>query len=500
MFLILFLVNKGLPDEAIWKELNAPNVIPGRVIVKLKQSENRFDKKWTEIFEKFDAKIIKRSVSNTANFIVVELENKDKGYVFNFIKSITTYEGVEYAEPDLKAHILYEPNDPYYDYYQWGPQFIKADSAWDIEKGSMSVTLTVIDQGVMYDHPDLQDRFVGNNGYDFVDDDNDPYPDDLYNEDHGTHVAGIAAATMDNSEGIAGIAQVRIVSLRALDESGSGSYSDIADAIYYAGDSLYDVVNMSLGGPVGGYTLENACDYAWNRGCLLVAASGNDGADSISFPARYSSVIAVGALDPDSSLADYSNYGPEQELTAPGTDILSAVPYLSWTFYDYYDYMSGTSMASPHVAGVAALVKSHYPNWTNQQIRNILIQTAMDLGASGWDKYYGYGCVDAYRALSGFAGNEVWPGDANNDGIVNVWDVLPIGLYYGETGEARSDSGTLWQGYPLPQWNNTMAAFADCNGDGKVDEKDVLIISLHWHKTHSGAKPFNLDFVKLFTC
>ena len=375
------------------------DAILDRVIVKLLPSENRFDSKWDEIISSLGGSIIKRSVSNTANFIVVKLPYKDKEYAKEFIENMNKVKGVEYAELDGVVRVCFNPNDPYWS-SQWGPQHINAPQAWDIETGDMSVTIAIIDQGVQYDHPDLDSRFTSNKGYDFVDNDTDPYPDDPSNEDHGTHVAGIAAATLNNSIGIAGIAGggCRLVSLRVLDESGYGSLSDVADAIYYAADSGYQVLNMSLGLSYNSSTLENACQYAWDNGCLLVAASGNNYGGSVLYPAAYSTVIAVGALDQDGTLANYSNYGPEQELTAPGTDILSCVPT------NNYAYMSGTSMATPHVSGVAGLLFSYFASWSNSQVRTQLQNTADDRGPPGWDQQYGYGCVDAYAALGGGGG------------------------------------------------------------------------------------------------
>ena len=146
---------------------------------------------------------------------------------------------------------------------------------------------------------------------------------------------------------------------------------------------------MSLGGTEYSKMLEDACQYAWDKGCVIVAATGNDGESSILYPARYDTVIAVGALRDCNTRWRRSNYGPEMELIAPGVRIISTTPG------NNYAYMSGTSMATPHVSGVAALVWSKASGLTNQQVRDILKNTADDLGAPGWDEYYGYGRVDA---------------------------------------------------------------------------------------------------------
>ncbi|MEO0141258.1 MAG: S8 family serine peptidase, partial [candidate division WOR-3 bacterium] len=176
--------------------------------------------------------------------------------------------------------------------------------------------------------------------------------------------------------------------------------SDIAEAILWAADSGLHVINMSLGGTSSSAVLRNACDTAFARGVLLLAASGNNGANYILYPAAYESVIAVGATDSTNNLWGNSNYGDEQELVAPGVDIISIMPYGN-LFYGEYLTVSGTSMACPHAAGVAALVKAQFPGMTNSDIRQRLRETSVDLGDPGWDMYYGYGKVDAYRALVG---------------------------------------------------------------------------------------------------
>gem|GEM_PF-3501287 len=385
--------NKVPDRHTLIQQITSKDAEPGRIVVVLEQGEDRFDAKWDSVLGALGAEVIKRSVSNSANFLVVKLKNPSKEQALEFIENVSHIEGVRYAEPDIRYHVQFIPNDPLWS-SQWGPQHINAPDAWDFQTGSMGIAIAIIDEGVQYTHPDLSARFSGLIGYDFVDDDADPMPDDP-DEDHGTHVAGIAAATINNNTGIAGMAGgCRLVSLRALDETGSGAMSDLADAVMWAADQGFDILNMSWGSYTYSTTLENACNYAWNHGCLLVAASGNNGADSILYPARYASVIAVGAVGQDGSLASFSNYGPQQELVAPGVSIIST------TYPDGYSHMDGTSMAAPHVSGVAALVWSEYPSMSNDELRDRLQNTADDRGASGWDELYGYGCVDAYAALA----------------------------------------------------------------------------------------------------
>jgi serine protease len=300
---------------------------------------------------------------------------------------------VKYVEENERLTAQVAPNDPRYD-DQYADQQVNAPEAWDTTFGDSGVTVGIVDQGVKYDHPDLDgnmDGSVSNYGRDFVDDDGDPYPDDMTDEYHGTHVGGIAAAEVDNGDGVTGIGNSSLLSGRALSEDGSGSTADIADAITWAADQGVDVINLSLGG--GGYTdtMKNAVSYATDNGALVVAAAGNDGRGSVSYPAAYSECLAVSALDPDETLASYSNYGSDVELAAPGTNVLS-----TWTD-DGYDEISGTSMATPVVAGVAGLTLAQY-DLAPTELRDHLKATAVDVGLSSDEQ--GSGRVDAGNAVT----------------------------------------------------------------------------------------------------
>ncbi|ADQ66443.1 peptidase S8 [Halogeometricum borinquense] len=309
----------------------------------------------------------------------------------NFISAVTKGDDIKYAERNTTHSTLYTANDPKLG-SQYAPQQVNANDAWDTTLGSSDVTVAVVDQGVKYDHPDLSARFGSNTGYDFVDDDSDPMPDVLSDEFHGTHVAGIAAGTTDNNEGVGGISNSTLLSGRALSESGRGSTSDIADAIQWAADQGADVVNLSLGG--GGYTqtMKNAVSYATTNGTAVIAAAGNDSSGSVSYPAAYSEAIAVSALDPDETLASYSNYGSKLDLAAPGTNVLSC-----WTTSTQYKEISGTSMATPVVSGVAALALSEY-SLSPADLRQHLKNTAVNVGLPS--NKQGAGRVDAANAVN----------------------------------------------------------------------------------------------------
>ena len=257
--------------------------------------------------------------------------------------------------------------------------------------------MAVVDTGVDYTHPDLKADYDAH-GYDYVHNDDDPYPvgDGIGGDrgvDHGTHVAGIIGATINNNTGIAGLAQVPIMAVRVLNDEGRGSYWSVAKGIVYAANAGAKIINLSLGGGKSGKVLESAIQFAQATGCLIIAAAGNTGKRGVEYPAKYDAVIAVSATDQNDNLASFSSYGPEVELAAPGVKILSTTPG------DHYGVMSGTSMAAPHVAGVAALVWAANPKLTAAQVRKILCDTADDLGPSGRDEKFGYGRVDAYRAV-----------------------------------------------------------------------------------------------------
>lgn len=309
----------------------------------------------------------------------------------NFIEAVTKRDHVKYAEPNATHETLYTPNDPQFS-QQYAPQQVNAPTAWDTTLGDSGVTVAVIDTGVQYDHPDLAGNFGADKGQDFVDADGDPYPDVPAEEYHGTHVAGIVASGTDNGTGVSGMGNSTLISGRALDESGSGSTADIADAIEWAADQGADVINMSLGG--GGYTstMKNAVSYAYDNGTFIAAAAGNNGTGTVSYPAAYSECLAVSALDSDENLASYSQYGSEIELAAPGSNVLSTTTETRGS----YEKLSGTSMATPAVAGVAGLTLARW-NLTNAELRSHLKNTAVDVGLSSDEQ--GSGRVDAANAI-----------------------------------------------------------------------------------------------------
>lgn len=318
-----------------------------------------------------------------------------------FMAAMKGRPGVRYVERNVIFKAVYTPNDPYWDDL-WGMRIIEADYAWNISKGSTFVTVAIIDTGVEYTHDDLSGHYV-TLGYDWVNSDNDPMDD----HGHGTHCAGTAAAVMDNQIGVVGVAQVSIMAEKVLDASGSGYADDVAQGIVHAADAGAEVISISLGGYRSSALIEDACQYAWDKGSILVAAAGNENTLRKLYPAAYDTVISVAATDRYDEKASYSNWGDSIELSAPGGDGDDYPDWILSTYLDnWYAWGAGTSMACPHVSGLAALVWSYESSLTNQQLRTHLQNTADDLGDAGKDKYFGYGRINAYRAL-----NELGPTD-----------------------------------------------------------------------------------------
>ncbi|MFQ5593351.1 MAG: S8 family serine peptidase [Anaerolineae bacterium] len=280
------------------------------------------------------------------------------------------------------------PNDPRFP-DMWNLAKIRAEAGWDITTGRSDVIIAVIDTGADASHPDLQGKLVP--AYDFVNNDSDPADD----QGHGTHVAGTAAAVTNNGIGIAGVSWgAKVMPVKALSANGSGAHSWIANGIVWATDHGADVINMSLGGPYTSATMSRAVDYAWSNGVVIVAAAGNGRTSNPTYPAAYDDVIGVSATTQNDERAEFSNYGSYISVASPGVSILSS------TRGGGYQAWSGTSMASPHVAGLAALIKSIHPNWTNAQIREAIESSAVDFGTPGWDAIYGWGRIDIFNALS----------------------------------------------------------------------------------------------------
>jgi thermitase len=309
------------------------------------------------------------------------------------LKALQADERLEFAEPNAIARAIATTNDPYYTgNHQWSLSKIQAPAAWDKSTGSAAVTVAVIDSGTDANHPDLKGKILP--GYDFVNSDSDPSDDN----GHGTAVAGVIGASTNNGIGMAAVAWATpVIPVKVLDASGSGSYSNIAKAINYSADNGARIINLSLGGTSSSRTLQNAVDYAWNKGSTLIAAAGNNGNNTAFYPAACNNVVAVSATNSSDTRPSWSNYGSYVDISAPGDSILT-------TYKGGYAYLSGTSFSSPVTAGVAALIASAKPSLSNTQLVDILLKNSDDLGAAGYDQFYGHGRVNANRAVTAAVG------------------------------------------------------------------------------------------------
>ncbi|HEU5303376.1 MAG TPA: S8 family serine peptidase [Gemmatimonadales bacterium] len=391
---------------------------------------------------------------------------------------------IEYVEQDGYVYALAVPNDPGYGAAQWHYPAVNLPAAWDVTTGSAAVIVAVVDSGIR-SHPDLTGITV--QGRDTFSDDNDPTDPgcslDLTFPSHGMHVAGTIAAVTNNSVGVAGVnwggvAGTKIMPIRVLGETGGqcgvGTETDVADAIVYAADHGAKVVNLSLGGTAASTTLEDAVNYAVGRGVTVVAAAGNDNGP-VSFPAAYSNVIAVAATDCNNAKASYSNFGPEVDVAAPGAD--SAVtcggnsntrwiwsPSWSPSAGNTYFGMMGTSMATPHVAGVAALMISRGITGPGA-IQAALQSTATDFGVAGRDDFFGYGLINAAAAVGGGAASarlRAFWGDLGGGTLTvrsDIVDVAANGAFLITNAHGGTRSVFAWQ---------------DFNGDGVINPGDYF--------------------------
>ncbi len=331
-----------------------------------------------------------------------EFSDSDNVYIvkgdkntLNALKKSQIAKSTEFIEPNYSYSAFEIPNDPDYG-KQWNLRSIKVESAWDETKGS-GVTVAVIDTGITV-VPDLKDtKFVP--GYDFVN-------DTVAAEDdsgHGTHVAGTIAQSTNNNYGVAGIAyEASLMPLKVLSSFGGGTVADIAEAIRFAADNNADVINMSLGGGGESQLLKEAIDYAYSKGVVVIAAAGNANQNSAAYPARFPHVIGVAAVDAAGEKAPYSNFGAGVDISAPGGAGTGAGGILQETIQPetketVFTSFQGTSMAAPHVAGVAALVKAAGIA-EPEQILSVLKKSSLVIQDDALN-YFGAGQLDAGAAV-----------------------------------------------------------------------------------------------------
>jgi subtilisin family serine protease len=357
--------------------------------------------------------------------------------------------------PELSLNRIYSIQDTYLPpdtSMQYHHAEVDTPAAWKYSTGK-GVTVAVVDTGINTEHAEFEGRILANSynsvsgviGFSDIQD----------NHGHGTHVCGIIGARLDDYNKVCGVApDSRLMVIKACDEENQLKSGAVLRAINYAADNGADIINLSMGrsyfdenGKIDGDEIEhNIIINAVNKGVVVVCAAGNSKGNRAMFPAAYPEAIAVSAVKQGKVFDDsYSNYGPEIDFSAPGTKI-----YSTNIGGNSYAIKNGTSMASPVVAGVAALIKSLNPDYTPKQIKNAMVITATDMGDPGWDKFYGYGVVNSYSSL---LLDLPLKGDCNGDGKIDAKDLTFIKMFL--LGRER--------------YNPVM----DLNRDGKVDIADL---------------------------
>ncbi|MGN7851938.1 Ig-like domain-containing protein [Exiguobacterium sp. 22311] len=331
-----------------------------------------------------DAEVVIKKKENRNALLVVDVPADQS--VASFKDELKKEAGVVRVEQDHLVYKTQTPNDPDFS-TQFHHRNIETEKAWTRTMGARSVIVAVIDDGIDQNHRDLRGNIV--DGYDIVN--NSPYT--ITNGDHGTHVAGIISGVSNNGLGGTGVAPTTTVMPLDVFTGDSAYSSDVIKAIYRATDRGASIINMSLGSYYYNSLYQSAINYAHDKGVVVIAAAGNDATSRKHYPSSYNHVVSVASTTSWDDASYFSNYGEDIDIAAPGSSIYSTLPY------DDYGYMSGTSMASPVVAGVAALIKADDFSMTNDQIVSRLEETADDLGTNGWDYEFGHGRVNAANAL-----------------------------------------------------------------------------------------------------
>ena len=396
--------------------------VSDQVLVKFKSSVTE------EMREAAIASYQSTTLKRISSISVYQLQIPEDVSVEEMLYLLEQNPDVEYAEPNYFRRLAQvTPDDPFfsdqYALYNPGGVFgppsspqsgteradIKAREGWEETWGNDSVTIAILDTGADFNHPDLDGQLFSN-GYDFINDDPDPIDD----HGHGTIVAGIAAAETNNGEGIAGVAwNCKILPIKIVDNTGWTDVSTEIDGITWAILNGADVINISLGGPGVSQSEQDVIRAAYNNGIVVVAAAGNDGVATY-YPAAYPECMAVASTNSSDERVTFlntatdplpweSNYGPEIDVAAPGDWVLSLYPTsLTTPPFLPYIWASGTSLSTPHVAGLAALIRSIKPELSAEDIMNVIRYTADDVNSAtyeGRDDYIGYGRINMERAL-----------------------------------------------------------------------------------------------------
>jgi thermitase len=311
------------------------------------------------------------------------------------LSQVSSQSAIAMIEADLMVEGVFDVNDPATldPTKSYTPPLLHLFPAWDYTTGSRDVVIAVLDSGITNAHPEFTDRILP--GYDFINDDNDPEDD----HGHGTHVAGIAAAAINNGIGMAGICgECSILPVKVLNKNNAGTWSGVAEGLVYAVDQGADIVVLSLGSKTKSQIIEEAVNYAIAHNVLIVAAAGNANSADNFYPAAFDGVLGVGATDKNDEKWILSNFGTQVDVVAPGDGIYSTFNNIADSAGGYA-VLSGTSMATPHVAGLAGLLLTQNPTRTAAELLSLIETTATDLGQLGYDNQFGFGRIDALAAL-----------------------------------------------------------------------------------------------------
>lgn len=401
---------------------------------------------------------------------VLKLRLQDASQTAALIRDLEASGDVEFATPNREIRAA--SNDLYFAHQypllntQHPAADIRATEAWALESGRASVLVAIVDTGIDYFMADFAGKVRTDLDWDFINDDADAWDD----QGHGTHVGGIVAAASNNTFSIAGVAPgVSLLPVKVLSAEGSGTEEGVAAGIVWAVDRGAQVINLSLGARGFSNVIEEALIHAHQHGVLVLAAAGNDGTDEIIYPASSQFAVAVGATDDTNQRTSFSDHGQGLDLMAPGNRVLSTVPGGEVCF------ASGTSMATPHVTGVGALLRSRAPSANLSQLKEALFNHTLDLGPPGYDLGYGWGLVDAVRSLQAFSsptvpctpgGDQLCLGQQrfkaevrwrNAQGATGVGHPTPFGT---------GDSGLFWF-FAADNWEMLVKVINGCGVNGK---------------------------------
>ncbi len=412
LFILLFFIliffsrihkkSTSIPAQPIPTPAQTSEKVPGQILVKFKRAV-------PEAVIAEHLQVYNASVSGTIKDIGVSIVQVPKGQEDAILTALSHDAIVQYVEADYYSHAFAFPNDPYFS-NQWGlhntaqaiqgktgasNDDIHAVDAWNVTQGD-GIKVAILDTGINQNHPDLASKIVLQKIF---------YTNSLEdNFGHGTHVAGIISAVTNNSQGVAGVCpNCQLMIGRVLDDNGSGPTSNIATGVTWAADNGAKVINISAGDTVFVQALADAITYAWNKGVVITAAAGNSNTTQKFYPAAYPNVIAVAATDNNDTKASFSNYGSWVLVAAPGSNIFSTLPDHTYNMQKMstlnlnYDYLSGTSMASPFVAGAAALVWASPYGTSNTAVVQRLENTADKITGTG--TYWKYGRINVANAV-----------------------------------------------------------------------------------------------------